>query len=101
MLSQKFILLPYSRGALPRLRALERSRDGFRLAELDLQLRGPGHLLGKKQSGHLPEFAIARLDTDEGILNDARAAAEVGMQSLIAETLVEANIMLSISLGHT
>lgn len=71
-------LLLCSQGALPRLKALEKCRDGFRLAELDLQLRGPGHLLGKKQSGHVPEFAIARLDTDEDILNDARTAAEVG-----------------------
>jgi hypothetical protein len=56
---------------------LEKSSDGFYLANMDLLLRGPGDLLGKKQSGHLPEFPIARLEIDGNILQEAHAAALV------------------------
>uniref|UniRef100_A0A0E0GC16 Helicase C-terminal domain-containing protein n=1 Tax=Oryza nivara TaxID=4536 RepID=A0A0E0GC16_ORYNI len=61
--------------ALPRLKVLEKSSDGFYLANADLLLRGPGDLLGKKQSGHLPEFPIARLEIDGSILQEAHLAA--------------------------
>ncbi|GAB2279989.1 hypothetical protein Dimus_014626 [Dionaea muscipula] len=61
--------------SLSRLKVLESSSDGFHLAKVDLLLRGPGDLLGKKQSGHLPEFPIARLEVDGNILQDAHAAA--------------------------
>jgi ATP-dependent DNA helicase RecG len=63
--------------ALPRLKVLEKSSDGFYLANADLLLRGPGDLLGKKQSGHLPEFPIARLEIDGSILQEAHLAALV------------------------
>ena len=43
-----------------RLRALEESNDGFVLAEVDLELRGPGEVYGVRQSG-VPEFKIADL----------------------------------------
>lgn len=66
-----------SSNSLGRLKLLEKSRDGFYLAEVDLESRGPGELLGKRQSGNLPEFSIARIETDGRILQDARAAAEV------------------------
>ena len=49
---------PISRLARSRLRALVELRDGFRLAEIDLELRGPGEVLGTRQSG-LPELAFA------------------------------------------
>jgi ATP-dependent DNA helicase RecG len=54
-----------------RLDALARERDGFRLAEIDLSLRGEGDLLGTKQSG-LPEFRVARLPEDVLLLERAR-----------------------------
>jgi ATP-dependent DNA helicase RecG len=54
-----------------RLDALSQERDGFRLAEIDLALRGEGDLLGTKQSG-LPEFRVARLPGDEDLLERAR-----------------------------
>lgn len=73
----KCILLGSTLASLNRLQLLERSNDGFYLAEIDLRIRGPGELLGKRQSGHLPEFGIARLDQDGEILENARAAAEV------------------------
>ncbi|GER48785.1 ATP-dependent DNA helicase family protein [Striga asiatica] len=56
------VLLGSSESGLKRLRILEKSCDGFQLANMDLVMRGPGDLLGKKQSGHLPEFPVARLE---------------------------------------
>ncbi len=64
---------------LPRLEAIASDRDGFALAEVDLDLRGAGEVLGTRQSG-LPEFRVARLPEDEGLLERARAHAD----SLIA-----------------
>ncbi|XP_031268917.1 ATP-dependent DNA helicase homolog RECG, chloroplastic isoform X2 [Pistacia vera] len=71
----KCILVASSTNSLNRLNVLEKSSDGFYLANMDLLLRGPGDLLGKKQSGHLPEFPIARLEIDGNILQDAHLAA--------------------------
>ena len=44
---------------------------------MDLKRRGHGELLGKKQSGNLPEFLLARYETDGHILEKARELAEV------------------------
>ncbi|KAJ6771874.1 FANCONI ANEMIA GROUP M FANCM FAMILY MEMBER, partial [Salix koriyanagi] len=71
----KCLLVASTTRCLDRLKVLEKSSDGFYLANMDLLLRGPGDLLGKKQSGHLPEFPIARLEIDGNILQDAHAAA--------------------------
>jgi ATP-dependent DNA helicase RecG len=57
-----------------RLNALVESNDGFRIAEIDLQLRGPGDFLGTKQSG-LPTFRHADIVTDSELIQQARAAA--------------------------
>ncbi len=56
-----------------RLRALESSNDGFRLAELDLQLRGPGAIYGTSQHGQL-DLRIAQL-TDTRLIASARREA--------------------------
>jgi ATP-dependent DNA helicase RecG len=61
--------------ARKRLDAVARERDGFRLAEVDLELRGEGELLGTKQSG-LPEFKVARLPEDLMLLERARERAQ-------------------------
>ena len=58
-----------------RLDALLSSNDGFFLAEADLKLRGPGELLGLRQSG-LPDFKIADLQKDEVLAIQARDDAE-------------------------
>lgn len=71
----KCILLASTTSSLKRLKVLEESSDGFYLANMDLVLRGPGDLLGKKQSGHLPEFPITRLEIDGNILQEAHLAA--------------------------
>jgi ATP-dependent DNA helicase RecG len=58
----------------PRLRALAEHADGFRLAEIDLELRNEGELIGTRQAG-LREFAVARLPQDVDLLERARAHA--------------------------
>jgi ATP-dependent DNA helicase RecG len=54
-----------------RLAAVERTRDGFELAEVDLLLRGEGEILGTRQSG-TARFRVARLPEDEQLLVEAR-----------------------------
>ncbi|MGL5080529.1 MAG: ATP-dependent DNA helicase RecG [Microcoleaceae cyanobacterium] len=61
--------------ARQRLNVLEQSQDGFFIAEMDLQLRGPGQVLGTRQSG-LPDFVLASLVEDQAVLERAREAAE-------------------------
>jgi ATP-dependent DNA helicase RecG len=59
----------------PRLHALASHSDGFQLAEIDLELRGEGELVGTRQSG-LAQFRVAELPRDAEILERARARAE-------------------------
>jgi ATP-dependent DNA helicase RecG len=54
-----------------RVDAMVETTDGFRIAEVDLQLRGPGEFFGTRQSG-LPEFRVADLLRDAALLEDAR-----------------------------
>jgi ATP-dependent DNA helicase RecG len=61
--------------SLPRLEALVGERDGFRLAEVDLQLRGAGEVLGTRQHG-LPQFRVARIPEDAGLFTRARDTAD-------------------------
>ncbi len=61
--------------AKQRLRALEETTDGFRIAEADLQLRGPGELLGQDQSG-LPSFRFGDLVRDRELIERARDLAK-------------------------
>jgi ATP-dependent DNA helicase RecG len=57
--------------AQKRLQAVARESDGFKLAEVDLELRGEGEILGTRQSG-LPRFAVAKLPDDGPTLIEAR-----------------------------
>ncbi len=57
-----------------RLRLLEETQDGFKIAEADLGFRGPGEFLGVRQSG-LPEFRVARLERDFALLQESRKDA--------------------------
>ena len=60
--------------ARQRLDVLVRSTDGFEIAEMDLRLRGPGQVLGTRQSG-LPDLALASLSEDGDLLEQARDLA--------------------------
>ena len=60
--------------ARQRLEVLVRSTDGFEIAEMDLRLRGPGQVLGTRQSG-LPDLALASLADDGSVLEEAREEA--------------------------
>jgi ATP-dependent DNA helicase RecG len=66
--------LDQERLAERRLAAMVGVTDGFAIAEIDLQLRGPGDFFGTRQSG-VPEFKVADILTDASLLNDARADA--------------------------
>ena len=61
-------------GVSKRLRVLTQVMDGFRLSEIDLELRGPGAIYGMRQSGAL-DLRIAEL-TDEKLISEAKAVAE-------------------------
>ena len=63
-----------------RLRIMSDTCDGFKIAEYDLKLRGPGDFLGKRQHG-LPDLKIANLANDMNTLNITRAAAKEILKS--------------------
>jgi ATP-dependent DNA helicase RecG len=74
-----------------RLDALVRTNDGFQIAELDLELRGPGEFFGTRQAG-LPSFQVASLIRDRDLLELAkREAADVlsGPNSEISQTEID------------
>lgn len=57
-----------------RLKAMTDHTDGFKISEIDLEIRGPGDFLGTRQSG-LPAFQLANIVQDQAILKEAREAA--------------------------
>lgn len=69
-----YLLLSDSEAPSRRLRALESSNDGFKLAQLDLELRGPGAIYGTSQHGQL-DLRIAKL-TDTDLITAARTSAQ-------------------------
>jgi ATP-dependent DNA helicase RecG len=62
-------------GARARLEALERTTDGFELAEIDLELRGEGTILGARQKGR-SDLRLASLRRDRALIEEARRVAE-------------------------
>lgn len=64
-----------SQETLARLKAFCKTNDGFRIAEEDLAIRGPGDFFGSRQHG-LPQFKAASLTLDLEVLKQARSAAE-------------------------
>ncbi|MBQ7167460.1 MAG: ATP-dependent DNA helicase RecG, partial [Treponema sp.] len=76
--SQSFCFLIYGKDITEdgkqRMKALHESTDGFRIAEADLKLRGPGEILGTEQSGYL-SLGLADLVRDKELLALARADA--------------------------
>ncbi len=67
---------PLSQAGRQRLQALREHQDGFKLAEIDLALRGPGEMLGTRQTGDIG-FRIADLSRHQDLLADVQRAAEV------------------------
>ena len=74
-----------SKDSLKRMKTMVKTNDGFEIAEVDLQLRGPGDLLGTQQSGIL-DLKIANLSTDSQIVGLAR---EVAKSILIKDPAIE------------
>ena len=66
---------PLSQNGQERLSILRESNDGFVIAEKDLEIRGPGELLGTKQTGDMG-FRVARLERDDHLLTQAHFVAE-------------------------
>ncbi len=76
------ILMPdhaVSESGAVRLKTMERTTDGFEIAEVDLKLRGPGDFLGTKQSG-LPDFRFADIIQDQDLLEVAKKQARELME---------------------
>lgn len=69
------VLISDAQSAEERLGFFAKTSDGFKIAEKDLELRGPGDLIGNRQHG-LPEFEIADLERDMNVFYDALAAAK-------------------------
>ncbi len=78
---------PLSDVGRARLEAVAGTTDGFELAERDLQLRGPGEVLGTRQSG-LPTLRVANLVRDHDIMDVARDEAERALRGGIAADLL-------------
>ncbi len=66
---------PLGQTARERLAVLRDSNDGFVIARKDLELRGPGEVLGVRQTGEM-QFRVADILRDHALLDDARAAAD-------------------------
>ena len=81
--SKSYCLLSYqnkNKLSRQRLEVLVNSNDGFEISEIDLRFRGPGQVLGTKQSG-LPDFALASLADDADVLELARNEARYILDS--------------------
>lgn len=97
--TESFCLLlyqnPLSRQGRERLDIMRQTNDGFVIAEKDLQLRGPGEVLGTRQTGDM-SFRIADLLRDDELLPDSKQLAEV----LLARDPVTAERLVNRWLGN-
>ncbi len=80
---------PLSQLARARLEVMRETNDGFRIAEKDLELRGPGEMLGTRQTGRL-EFRIADIRRDAALLPDVQRIGEalLGSHAGLADRIV-------------
>jgi ATP-dependent DNA helicase RecG len=86
---------PTTPEAKERVAAMTKTRDGFKIAEIDLKIRGPGEICGIRQHG-ITDFRVADLIRDHKILSDARIEAEKLLDSdpnLKNEPLLLATVM--------
>ena len=77
---------------LQRIKAFCKTNDGFRIAEEDLKMRGPGDFFGQRQSG-LPAFKVADLSMDLQTLKDAQAASALWIEDFGASDTPEAKAL--------
>ncbi len=66
---------------IKRLEVLVNTNDGFKISEEDLKLRGPGDILGTRQSG-LPAFVLGDIFTDSAIINGAKQDVDIILKNL-------------------
>lgn len=86
--------------AVRRLKAMEKTGDGFKIAEEDMHLRGPGEILGVKQSG-VPDFRVGDLVRDGHMMSRARRLAEEAMARLTADELDRVKNVVKLRWGRT
>lgn len=74
--SRCLLLAQYKRSedAWKRLKVMEETTDGFRIAEVDLEIRGPGDFLGTRQSG-MPDFRVGSIIRDARVMEEAKTEA--------------------------
>ena len=77
---------------LQRLKALCKTNDGFKIAEEDLKIRGPGDFFGSRQSG-LPAFRVADLSMDMRVLTDAQQASKDWIETYGQSDTPEAQVL--------
>ncbi|MFT4111852.1 ATP-dependent DNA helicase RecG [Silvibacterium sp.] len=82
-----------SPGGEERIAAMVRTQNGFELAEIDLEQRGPGEVFGTKQAG-LPDFRVANIVRDRGLLELAKGEAAGFVENKHGETSDEAKRMV-------
>lgn len=75
---------PLSQQGTERLKIMRQTTDGFKIAEMDLQLRGPGEVLGTRQTGEMA-LRIADLQRDAHLLPEIKKAAETMMKEYPAQ----------------
>jgi ATP-dependent DNA helicase RecG len=79
---------PLSKQGRERLAVMRETTDGFRIAEKDLELRGPGEILGTRQTGMM-QFRIADLQRDSDLLDRVQqVATQLADQPLVMEAVV-------------
>jgi len=67
---------PLSRNSSERLKVMRQTNDGFKIAEMDLKLRGAGEVLGTKQTGEMA-FRIADLNRDAHLISEVHKIAQL------------------------
>lgn len=102
--AQSFCVLlyqtPLSNMARARLETMRETNDGFLIAEKDLELRGPGEVLGTRQTGEM-QFRLANLGRDQHLLPDIQTAADELLQKHpgIVKQIIQRWIGSRLSLG--